>query len=298
MMSRPLGPRTYHSMSELQVTVAVTEPFDMVFAVPSAVPFGATYADLPKTTVSVRRAQTLREVLAVAADELSIRPAAMHLDVMVRLAEADGEPPADQHVSDLLVYAAFRRADDDEIEWAGSEPGDVVRRRNQRLQTRTLVVRDDSGAAVWRKPGLEATYDELLDAAEAGLIDGDRLQPYLIPSIPQGDLGALGEWKHFVDALKVIWDATNGLAAVGGAWGFIELIRRAAIRRSRRAIDTIEHHAAAWNERGAAPADLFRLLIAKPRTTAEIAALVACSEAEAEAILWAFGFSYDDDHLA
>jgi hypothetical protein len=282
-------------MDDLKITVAVTQPFPLVFAVPSPPRYGAAYGELPKTTVDAAPDEALRDVLRRAADQLSIRPDPSYLETMASLARRDGQPFTEPHVSDMLVYAAFRRDDDDEIEWEGEASDEVMRRRNVRLQTTTLIVRDDTGRAVWRKPGLNATYRELLDAADAGLIDGDPLRPYLIPSIPQGDLGTLGEWAHFIDALKVIWDATEALATLGGAWASIELVRRVRRRRSDQAIDAVNRHAASWSDRGAAPADLLGFLISKPRATADIAGLLGCSDTEAEAILWAFGFVFDPE---
>jgi hypothetical protein len=285
------------SDERLQVTVAVTNPFDLVFRVRGRPAHGARYDDLPKASVDATAHETLRTVLGRAADALGVAPADDYLESLRPFAQQERRTFTEPHVSELLVYSGFWRPDDDEIIWRGQQPDDVVRRRDQRLLGTVQVVRDAAGRAVWRKPALEATYAELLDAAGSGLVIGDPLRPYLIPSIPQGDPGTFGEWQHFIDALKVLWEATDAAARFGGAWGAYELVKRALQRRCPAALETVERTAPQWHERGAAPADLFRFLIGKARSTDEIAALLGCRAEEAEAILWAFGFVFvpEDD---
>jgi hypothetical protein len=155
------------------------------------------------------------------------------------------------------------------------------------------VVRDDHGRAIWRRPGLDATLGELLDAAEHGLIDGDPLQPYLIPSVPQGDAGGLDAWINFKDALLIFWSIANAAATAHGALGLRD--RLAEVRRRRRPelTDVVQQYAPGWSERGAAPSDLRQLLASCPRSSAEIASLLGCSTREAEALLWGLGFTFD-----
>jgi hypothetical protein len=133
---------------------------------------------------------------------------------------------------------------------------------------------------------------ELVDAADAGLLDGNPLQPYLIPSMPQGDVGVLGEWVEFSQTLKVLWDVVEVAATAGGAVAFAELLSR--LRRRRSEVPSIvDRNASGWAERGAAPADLVRFLASADRTSGEIAALLGCSNVEAEALLWGMGLAFD-----
>jgi hypothetical protein len=50
---------------------------------------------------------------------------------------------------------------------------------------------------------------------------------------------------------------------------------------------------AGWELRLARPQDLFEYLSARPRTTAEVASLLGCSDPEAGALLWGLGFAHD-----
>jgi hypothetical protein len=156
-----------------------------------------------------------------------------------------------------------------------------------------VVVRNADGHAVWKRPPFEATVAELIDAQSAGLIDGDPLQIYLVPSIPQGAFGIGGEWNLFIEHLKTLWDVASAASTLGGAASAAILVKEVVKRRSKQATETIEQRSPDWTERGGAPGDLVNLLAARPRTTDEIASLLGCPSDEAEAILWAFGFTFD-----
>jgi hypothetical protein len=158
-----------------------------------------------------------------------------------------------------------------------------------------VVVRNEDGAAVWKRPPFDATVAELLDAHSAGLIEGDPLQIYLVPSIPQGAFGLGGEWNLFIEHLKTLWDATSAASTLGGAAAAGFLLKDLIERRGKHATEAISRRSPAWTERGGAPGDLVNLLAAQPRTTEEIAGLLGCAGNEAEAILWALGFAFDED---
>jgi hypothetical protein len=89
--------------------------------------------------------------------------------------------------------------------------------------------------------------------------------------------------------MEAAWYLTGAFATVVGALSGVEWIKKRFIRGA--AAKVIEKNAPGWKNRGAAPADLRDLLAAKPRQTYEVASLLGCSEQEAEAILWAFGFA-------
>ncbi len=276
-------------MDNLRVTVAVTSPFTPVFEIlGGGPPSEAKWEDLAKVEVTATRGESLREVLRRASDMLGLAVTADARQLEEQYAHEHGRRPR-LHVADWLVYAEFRHNDDDVLEQY--ERGSV-RRRETRLTRTVLVVRDEFGRAVWRRPGLDATIGELIDAARAGLMEGDPLQPYLIPAIPQGDVGSVGEWIEMIRALEVLWEVVEHAATAGGAWGFVEALR--ALRRRREGVaEVVRRRANQWSERGAAPADLIVFLRSRQRRTEEISGLLGCSDAEAEAVLWGTGFSFD-----
>jgi hypothetical protein len=276
----------------LQVTVAATENALHIFDLPDGgAAHGAHWDQLPKTTVSADPSETLREVLRRAAADLEISVAPEVKKIHAKLRAERGEAPREDKVVDHIAFAEFRRPDDDE---PADERGTLP--RLARLKgCGAVVVRDERGHAVWRRPPFEATMAELIDAAEAGLLDGDPLAPYLVLVIPQGGFGTLGEWHEFAAQLRLLWELSGALAQVAGAWGFIELLRKVARRRSGEAAHTVEQNAVAWSERGARPSDLVELLEQRPRSGESIAALLGCSLGEAEAVLWGLGCSQDGD---
>lgn len=277
-------------MDNLEIRVAVVGAFETVFDLPNgSPPFGTPSADLEQTTVRAQPDMPLREVLRRACDQLGITLTTMAREAEESYLRDEGIEAGELHVADKLVYIAFRRSDDDDVLEAGEFR---TLRRDQRMTSTVAIVRDAEGRAVWKRPGLEATMAQLLDAAAVGLVEGDPLQPYLIPSIPQGDPGLLGEWKAFAESLRVLWVVIEAMAAVGGALQLLELLKN---RRSTRVPEIVEKEAPGWTERGAAPADFFRFLIAKPRSSTEVASLLGCSVAEVQALLWGLGFAYDDD---
>jgi hypothetical protein len=112
--------------------------------------------------------------------------------------------------------------------------------------------------------------------------------------IPQGELGALGDWDLFTQQLKLLWEVSGIAAQLGGAWGFFELVRKVVSRRSEKATEIVERQSAAWNERGARPGDVIELVRRRPQTGESISALLGCTVPEAEAGLWAIGATETD----
>jgi hypothetical protein len=278
-------------MPELQATIAATHPFPFVFEIADGEPpQGATWGQLPKVTQRVDPDETLRDVLRKAARSLGITINQKAARTDEELRKQDGRPIRSVDSVDWLVFFGFRQDDDDEV----IRPGEIpVRNWNTRIHRRVVVVRNTEGHAVWKRPPFEATVAELIDAHSVGLIDGDPLQIYLVPSIPQGAFGLGGEWNLFIEHLKTLWDVANVASTLGGAAATGILVKEVVKRRGMRATETVEQRSTDWTERGGTPGDLVNLLAAKPRTTDEIASLLGCMSNEAEAILWAFGFALD-----
>lgn len=285
--------RTNDRGSDLSVTVVGTAAGQGIFQYRDGGPdWHASWAELPKAKIRARPTDSLGSVLERAADEMGVTltPGAERAHRHNRVGDSATTPAG--AVLETLAYAGFRRGDDD-------LPGDGregVARRDSRARKHTvLVVRDSQGRAVWRRPPFAATMGELVDAAEAGLLKGDPLCPYLILTIPQGMIGLPGDWLQLRQELEAIWTLSGIAAQIAGAFSFLGFVRRYAGRHSGRAAKAVEKNSAVWAERGASPADLNRLLASRPRTTAEAAALLGCTESEAEAILWAFGLVCGND---
>lgn len=276
--------------NHLEVTVAATQNSLHIFEIdgPEAEP-SARWEELPKVIVSARVDERLRDVLERASAELGISVSAQTQCAVAQLRRERGEEPREETVVDHLAFAAFHCLDDDEVVNSHG-----IQRRNARLgSTAVAVVRDERGRAVWKRPPFEATMAELIDAADADLIEGDPLQPYLVLVIPQGELGLLAEWTQLVENLKLLWDIAGAMAQIGGAWAFLDLVRQVAKRRTSTA-ETIAANASDWSKRGARPDDLVALLQMRPRTSEEIGALLGCSDGEAEALLWGLGCAERD----
>jgi hypothetical protein len=244
--------------------------------------------DLPRATIEARTADPLRTILERGAQALGVSLTPAVRETRTNLGSMDDDPsrtPAGEAI-DMLVYASFWQDDDQQPTKTafGSRRLDEPSRKHT-----VLVIRDADGRALWRGPPFDATVGELIDAAEHGLLEGDPLRPYLVLVVPQGDVGVVLQWAALQRELEMAWHLTGALATLAGAVSGIEWIKR-RLRRADAA-KAVEKHAPDWKSRGAAPDDLRELFAATPRSTEKIAALLGCSEDEADAILWAFGFA-------
>ena len=185
-----------------------------------------------------------------------------------------------QTLSDLLGYTAFYRR--------GEESG------LPSYVDSLTVVRED-GRARFNVPWTDVLYSDLLRASQSGLVDGDVTNLYLFLPTAFGDFGGFG-WPEVLAALGVVWQVIDHTAtafdlASGIHWSksLLDRLRR----RSERRVEVLTRYAPSWRERGAAPADLDRLLSLRAWKADEVGALLGCSLEQAEAILWALGASYN-----
>lgn len=143
----------------------------------------------------------------------------------------------------------------------------------------------------------EVSFAQLVRSAEANALQGDPLRPYLILHYEVGN-GVIADWPTLVNLWDLSWYVLDRIAVVGGAVGafvgakmMIERLRD----RTRSGRDAVAAHATQWrDEQGLHPGMLGSFLRATPRTTTQIAGLLGCSQAEAEAVCWAFGLTQDE----
>jgi hypothetical protein len=278
---------------QLTVSVAGTPAGQGLFQYDSGGPdWHAPWEQLPKVVVPAKPQDSLRDVLVRGAEALGVSLTPMASKA--HDANRKGAAPSSvaEAVVDMIAYAAFRREDDDE---KGDGTEGVLRREARSRKHLVLAVRDSAGHALWRRPPFTATMAELIDAYEVGLLQGDPLRPYLVLVIPQGGIGLIAEWQQLQQSLEAAWHLSGVAAQIAGAFSFFGFVNRFIQRNSGEAARAIERNSPDWTQRGAAPADLEELLATKPWRSAEVAALLGCSESEAEAILWGLGFTPQGD---
>lgn len=115
----------------------------------------------------------------------------------------------------------------------------------------TLV--DEHGRAIWNNYWKDVRYGDLLRAADAGVLEGDPLRPYLILHAEIGN-GLLADWGTVLNLWDLAWhvfDRIDTLMGVGAAaLGARELIRRLKDRLSRGR-SVVSKHYVDWRERQA-----------------------------------------------
>jgi hypothetical protein len=179
-------------------------------------------------------------------------------------------------VSSVVAYVAFGQYADD------TQPPNLTQ----------IILVDGSGAAFRPVDWKSTSLASLLIAADRGLIDGDPRHIYLILPSGFGDFTGF-DWDHVVAAL---WIAREAIGVMSDTSSIVDLARLAYARLRRRSdgVEAIAASAASWEARGCAPSDVIQMLSRVSRTAGEVSALLACSDDEAKAILWALGASHND----
>jgi hypothetical protein len=85
------------------------------------------------------------------------------------------------------------------------------------------------------------------------------------------------------------------MGVLGGAYAAAHPIFVRLRDRIRRGRESAHDHAADWQARGGDPAALAAFLAQRASSTQELSGLLGCSDAQAEAILWSFGFGQGED---
>jgi len=155
---------------------------------------------------------------------------------------------------------------------------------------------DDLGKARWIAPPHEVPYAALLRAANEGFLYGDpaRLHIALVP--PVGD-GVLPDWQTIVHALEILKTVGEVLAIPGGVAASWAVFASRLDRESAAAAAVIDEHSSVWSRRGADPYAFEEWLAGGAWSPVQISSHLECSDKEAEAILWAFGFEERKDGM-
>jgi hypothetical protein len=252
-----------------RVTVAVlgdrNDPFETWGASMPEEDFARSYAEREKIELDVEDSELLIDVLGRAAAELGI----------------DG-PQWSRDPRDGIAFVSFYVPEDEDR---------YERSPYRHFGTSSLTLVDDHGRARWNvyfKEGV--TYGEVLRAGEAGVLGGDPRRPYLILSPGIGN-GMLVSWQDLVIAFFVIREVMGTFSDAGGALAFGKQILQTARDRIGKAKEPVENHVVDWTKRGGLPYGFAELLGRGPWHSADLAERLNCSKQEAEAILWAFGYT-------
>jgi hypothetical protein len=223
------------------------------------------YRNRLKVTLDVNEDETLGSVIDRAAENFGI-----------------GWTQGDAKISEIITGVVFYKPEDEERVDRPQPWPDSIR----------LV--DADGQPAWAAPWYAATYADLLAAADAGLIDGDPLRPYLWPVFPQGDVtGVMLEpllWLLERNYEFILKSAAGG--AIAGTSGIAVRNAWERLKRSRETRSSGE--TGAWRKRLERPDDFLPILERRPQTTEQVASLFNSSGDEAEAVMWGLGFAFDE----
>lgn len=249
----------------LNVTVAAFGPSFMhelgLFGGPTLENQGpeVPYAERMKAVLEVELDETLGSVLDRAAAEFGVVP---------------GRELAGSRISEVITGVVFYLPEDEAGLYRSEPWPDLIR------------LLDEEGTPSWGVPWALVRYRELLEASKAGLIEGDPRRAYLWPVIPQGEPVTVG-----LALLGVLWILERVLGGAVEELG--ATVARAAIDRVRR-VRELGDKSSEWRERLARPDDFVTYLRRKPITTSDAAAVLHCSDEDAEAVLWGMGFGHDE----
>lgn len=256
----------------LEVVVAlIANPGDPFRSQAPESEWNRPYAERTKVTLAVAEDESLAEVLERAAAQLSLVP------------PTDFVP---QGFSATRSRVAFYRPDDE----AGFGERYVPRFL---LGEVTLV--DGGGRVIFGARNLRAiTYRELLAAAEAGVLGGDPLRPYLIIEVGYGDMPP-PDLALLLEGLAALRETMQVVVEAGGALMVAKWVRDAVRHRLRRGQEALEKNKE-WIHRGYSPYQFVALIRSRAWTTHELATALGCGADEAEAMLWVLGFAQDPEN--
>ena len=159
--------------------------------------------------------------------------------------------------------------------------------------SRTIAVLDGESRARWNVAYESVTYGELVQAIDAGAMRGDPRRLYYV-TYPAVGNGVIPTFLEIAVGLKVIYDIMQVTATLEDNIGFGRRLLDAARGRVSTGRQAIETNATDWRQRGADPEAIREMLGEGPWDATTLAGLLDCSDQDAQAALWAFGFAERD----
>lgn len=172
-------------------------------------------------------------------------------------------------------------------------PEDEERVAGGRVSAAVPLV-DERGRVTFGHYFHEVRFGDLIRSGEAGALSGDPFRPYIVLRPGVGN-GVLPDWE----TIKAVWDAMDyvlaRIANAGGAAAAAYAVKKGIIDRLRKKTQAvskvIDARSGDWASRNGQPYDVQEWLDDRPWLPADLVPLLDCSESEAEAVLWAFGFA-------
>lgn len=152
----------------------------------------------------------------------------------------------------------------------------------------------------WTFAWADEPVGEFLRASDAGVLDGDARKPYLLLQPPMGN-GIITDFPTFVELWRLWWDIADKVGILGGLWaiwkGVSPRLRRDSVPTPVDTPDLIEGLYRGWIDNGARPDNLVAFLGQRPWHLQDLAQMLDCTPAQAQALLLGFGHERNDSGL-
>jgi hypothetical protein len=157
----------------------------------------------------------------------------------------------------------------------------------------TVDLVDEEGRVRWGVMYDCVTYGELVRANDAKAMGGDpaRLYYCTYPGVGNGVLITLAQYA------LALYGVIEVISTLEGAVSLEERVRAHLTGRLERGAEALDAHGFTWEQRNADPDAINSMLGQRPWHPADVAGLLGCTEDEAGAVLWAFGFAESADGL-
>jgi hypothetical protein len=233
----------------------------------------------------------------VLADEYFATPYQQRIRIRIDVDESDSLASVMERAAELIGIQGPKwsggRLDLRNSRIAFYKPEDdqgMAERAMPRLHSSELILVDDRGRAMFGVSDHRAVrIADLTRASEAGTLEGDPLRPYLILDYGWGDVPP-PDWATVLDGLKI---AREVLEVVGLAQT-VSWVGKWLKRRIGRATEALDANPE-WRQRGYRPYQFQALIETREWSLEELARLLGCSQEQAEGVLWALGYKYNDE---